>query len=239
LGKLDGDEFEVECKAKTVDAGRRIARGNFYQFADNLLRPPGFSLPDEPCTLTITVDGRFPSDNHTQQTLIRSAVPLFKGGGKANLADGTCVAVKMISSGEAARLLSPPDDYEHRIILAPRDDEPPRLAIRSRSLKPDRMMAAMEHDLRDALSQLTGHRLGIITCYMPEVSSFEGTDQVGTATWHMIQRMFSHPKASRLVSITLLSDPQLIVHDNGDVETPTPCARFVADCFKSSRLGAL
>jgi hypothetical protein len=149
LGNLDGDEFEVECKAKTVDAGRRIARGDFYQFADTLLRAPGFSLPDEPCTLTITVDGRFPSNNQTQQALIRSALPLFNGGGKAKLTDGTSVAVEIISRGEAARLLSPPDDYEHRIILAPKDGEPPKLAIRSRSLKPDRTMAAMEHDLRE------------------------------------------------------------------------------------------
>jgi len=241
LGRLDGKEFEVECKAKTVDAGRRIARRAFFQFADKLLiKIHGLLMPaDQCCVITIIVPGKFPRNFHRQQELACLTPRLLPRGGERALADGTTITVEVVSMSEAARWLNPPDNYEHRIIFSENRGEAPRLIMRSKSLKPDRMMAAMESDIHDALDQLTGNRPGLISCYVPGVESFDGTQETGTATWSMIRRTFDHPKASSLVSIALLSDPQFVAHQNGDVETPTPCVRFVANGFKGTNLGRL
>jgi hypothetical protein len=37
LGSYRGQKFEVECKAKTVDAGRKLTRDSVYQFADKMI----------------------------------------------------------------------------------------------------------------------------------------------------------------------------------------------------------
>jgi hypothetical protein len=229
----------VECKAKTVDAGRRIARKDFFQFVDRLLTAPGLSWPPESHILTVRVPGRFPADLQNHRAIIRSALQLFERGGSLNLSDGTQVSVEIVSDVEAARWLRPPNHREHRVVLAENQGEPPKLVVSSRSLKSDRMIDAIERDLHDALYQLSGERPGIISCYVPEVENFKGTNEIGSATWQMINRTFGHSKAKRLVSIALHSSPQLIDRGHGEVETPVPCVRFVANGFKDTRLGAL
>jgi hypothetical protein len=58
LASYKGHKLEVECKAKTVDAGRQFARGALYQFADMVLLSEVRS--GEPRFVTITMDARVP-----------------------------------------------------------------------------------------------------------------------------------------------------------------------------------
>lgn len=60
VGEFEGLEFDVECKAKTVDVGRRMERPAIYQFADELLLKIPELTKGEPNCLEIVVDTRFP-----------------------------------------------------------------------------------------------------------------------------------------------------------------------------------
>jgi hypothetical protein len=62
-GNIAGVAFEYECKAKSVDTGRRIAPSHFFQFADRLvtklpeLAQPG---PNVYTCLEISTEANFP-----------------------------------------------------------------------------------------------------------------------------------------------------------------------------------
>jgi hypothetical protein len=112
------------------------------------------------------------------------------------------------------------------------------LIVRNKSRRPDRLIANIEEDLRDGLHQLSGERPGIIVCYVPEVSSFDGVNRAGTATWSMVQRIFSRPDAQNLACVCLLSDPAVTTRP-GATETGVPSVKFVSNTFRETPLEIL
>lgn len=232
---LQGLEFEVECKSKGVDAGRRISRAHLYQFADELIaRRPTLPTEGPMSCFEISVGGRFPGDHPSRDKLIVAALSLIDRGGKFEvLSDGTTVALAQLSDASAAGLRSaPPDEFEHRLITE-------RLMIRFRSRKADRVISALEKDLIDALKQLTGRRPGLIVCHVPEVESFDGAQKPQSAIAVLINRIAARRDAANLVSVALFSDPQIVTVQPGTVQTGMPCVKFTAERFKGSPLTRL
>jgi hypothetical protein len=107
------------------------------------------------------------------------------------------------------------------------------LVVSFRSFKADQMIANIKTALRDALRQFSGNRPALIACYVPEVETFEGTEQPKTATFELVQRFLLHPDAQNIVSLTFFSDPKINVRA-GEVETGLPSVRFVANKFRGS-----
>jgi hypothetical protein len=227
-----GQELEIECKAKSVDAGRRIARGDFYRFADSLfLSQPVQKLTSvEPRFVILTMNGRFPRD-HAEQALIRGGIEsLLRDGGMKTLADGSTLNIKRLTAAEREKLAAAPLlEFEHRFVT-------PALVLSAQSRRPDQVIANIERELEDALKhQLTGKRPGALICYVPEVETFEGILDQKTATSQMVQRFLSRSDASQIVSITFFSDPWIGARP-GEIETQLPSVKYVANKFRGTPL---
>jgi hypothetical protein len=233
LASYRGEKFEVECKAKTVDAGRKLARGDFYQFTDRLLKETALvNAPRQNRHVCLITDGRFPASHQEQAALVAALKSVFNNGGSASSTGKTKLTVELISSGELrTRAFAELADSEHRFITN-------ELLVTCRSQKADQMVANIEHDLRDALQQLTGSRPAAIVCYVPEVEAFDGTEKFGTATHALVHRILSLPAARNIFSITLFSD-QKIDRRSDQTGTEMPSVRFFAEKFRGSRLAEI
>lgn len=227
LASYKGQKLEVECKAKTVDAGRQLTRGALYQFADMVLLSGVGSR--EPRFITITMDARFPTDRNQQIVLVRAVQDLAQSGGTRDLNDGTITVERLASQELTMRASSKQKEFEHRLVV---DAE---LVISFRSRKPDRMVSNIEKELRDALNQFSGNRPAAVICYVPEVESFEDVEKAGTATYELVNRFLTRPDAQNIVSLTFVSDPK-IDRRSGEIDTRLPSVRFVATKFRGSPL---
>jgi hypothetical protein len=227
LVSFKGEKLEVECKAKIVDAGRKLARGAIYQFGDKI-RSSGLFRGLTPRFITITMDGRFPVDQHRQRDLLDTIEAFAGNGGTKNVKDGTIVVEKIPEEELKTRARNELREFEHRLVGS-------KLVVSFQSRKPDEMISNIETDLRDALRQFSGDRPAAIVCYVPEIGSFAGTEKNGTATFALVRRFLTRPDAGNIVSLTFMSDPTIDFRSN-EIATEIPCVRFVANKFRESRL---
>ncbi len=226
-----GEKLEIECKAKSVDAGRQVARGDLYQFADGLLVSEVVRnlTKAEPRFVALIANGRFPHD-HVGQSAIRGAIEeLIPNGGVMDLPDRSTVSVEKLTAADMKnRSTSPLLEFEHRMVSL-------KLGLSIQSRRPDQMIANIEKELKDALKQLTGTLPSALVCYVPEVETFEGILEPRTATSQLVQRFLSRPDAQKVVSIAFFSDP-VVDRRAGEVETGLPSVRYVANKFRGSPL---
>lgn len=207
--------FEIECKAKTIDAGRKIARSKLYELCDHfprsvLSRPfvDGFRAID------VRIPGRMPASSEWQR-LIVSSIDELHAGGSVTFSDGTRLRVSVRSLGNpadstsAALELSLDGPFVQRVHLS--DDRDvfarPILVLRLWSEQQDRVVADIREDLTDALKQLSGDVPANIVCYVPEVTSFQGCQNHRSAIATMSRSVFAQQRANRLASIDFVSDP--------------------------------
>jgi len=239
VGEFEGQEFELECKAKTVDVGRRMERPAIYQFADELIAKIPQLTKGEPTYLEVIVDARFPRERSVQAELVKRVLARVKGE-NAVLHERLDLNVERLTPTEdelVSMVGSKLEGFEHRAVVFD-EFKRPRLLIRLRSRRPDRMIDAIEEDLKKALKQLNGERPGLIVCHVPEVESFEGVQFQSTATTQMIGRVASRPDARNLVSVSFISDAQ-IFSALGVTETNIESLKYVTTRFKDSRLAIL
>jgi len=231
LVSYKGHKLEIECKAKSVDAGRQVARGDLYQFADSLLVSEAVRnlTQEDPRFITLVTNGRFPRD-HVGQTLIRGAIEaLIPNGGIMNLPDRSTVSIEKLTAADLKnRAAAPLLQFERRLVSL-------ELGLSIQSRRPDQMIANIEETLKSALKQFTGTLPSALVCYVPEVETFEGILDPRTATSQLVQRFLSRPDAQKVVSIAFFSDP-VVDRRPGEVETGLPSVRYVASKFRGSPL---
>jgi hypothetical protein len=227
LVSFKGEKLEVECKAKTVDAGRKLVRAAIYQFGDQVLSRRIFQNT-EPRYTTITMKGRFPVDQHGQRDLLEAIEVLAANCGTRVVNDATISVEKISEQEPKARAYSELKEFEHRFVGS-------KLIVSLKSIKPDQMISSIEADLRDALKQFSGNRPAAIVCYVPEIESFAGTEKSGTATFALVHRFLTRPAAKNVVSLTFISDPTIDLRSH-ETATEIPSVRFVANKFRESRL---
>ena len=227
LVSYKGHKLEVECKAKTVDAGRQFARGALYQFADTVLLSE--IMWGGPRFVTITMDARFPTDRNRQLALVATIEELVQSGGTKDLDDGSVLVENLTVDELNSRGMGELKEFEHRLVV------PRELVISFQSRKPDRMITKLEGELRDALNQFTGERPAALICYVPEIDSFQNAENPGTATYELVHRILARPDAQNLVSLTFFSDP-IFDRRSGEIDTGLPSLRFVSTKFRGSPL---
>ena len=213
-------EFEVECKAKSIDAGRTIERRRFYYFCDSVA--PMILTKQLIGVVEIVLPRRFPSD--TRQLL--EAVKIAIDGGNASCSDGTTISMQLVpDSKEEANVKVESEIAEklrglfgHAALTFPpgalnRPCKP--LTIVCRSLRDDDLMAAVAGDLKDASDQLSGTRPGSIVCYIPELGAFEGLYDPKAAIAQMTARFFQRAGAAQVFSVEYVTDPQVSAQSYG------------------------
>jgi len=207
IGEKDSFTFEVECKAQSADEGRKVARSAMHDFCYKLATAIlGEKVRGVWRDVTVRVPDRFPANQTWQQDLVEK-IAMIKNGGRVQIADGTYAEVVLRLSTNYLAAVQP-RDFEHVCVLTVQPDgSEPALTIRCASMKPDRMLAAIEEDLTDALGQFSGARPGKIVCYVPEVSSFIGMNTLDSGIAQMTYLFFkSHRRARTVFEVDYVSD---------------------------------
>ncbi|MFZ0888113.1 MAG: hypothetical protein WA005_06650 [Candidatus Binataceae bacterium] len=210
VGEKDSFAFEVECKAQSVNEGRKVVREAMHDFCYRLATA---ILGDKVAGLwrdvSVCVPDRFPAGHTWQQDLVER-IAAIKHGGNVELADGTSAKVVLRLATNHLPALAP-GQFGHMCILTARaDGSEPTLTIRVGSTKPDTMLAAIEEDLNDALGQFSGARPGKIVCYVPEIPSFRGMNTLDSGIAQMTYHFFLRHQRARIVfEVDYVSDVDL------------------------------
>jgi hypothetical protein len=212
-------EIEIECRAKSVNAGRKVWREHFYRLFDEIDEP--LVRADVSGWVDITTPDKMPARLEWRTEVL--ATVLNRGvwaAGSATLADGTHIGVALRSGdpvqlrardlqAEAQRLLDEVA-FAHVAVVAPsREGEPTNpVFIRARSETPDRILRTIFDDLRSKKDQFTGERAAILCCQIPEIESFE-TLTTGTLA-NMTLDFFQRHAGSHIAGVVYSSDPQMV-----------------------------
>jgi hypothetical protein len=210
VGEKDSFAFQVECKAQSVDEGRKVARAAMHDFCYRLATAIlGDKIAGLWRDVSVRVPDRFLASQTWQQDLVER-ITAIKNGGNVELADGTSAKVVLRLATNHLPALAP-GEFGHMCVLTARPDgNEPALTIRVGSIKPDTMLAAIEEDLSDALGQFSGARPGKIVCYVPEVPSFQGMNTLDSGIAQMTYHFFvKHQRAQIVFEVDYVSDLDL------------------------------
>lgn len=226
-------EFEVECKTKRADAGRRVERPRFYRLSDSIIEKMRKS--NLKGKISIITPGRLPSTNEWKSQLIES-LPLQKSDTPVTctLIDGTRIEVLVSKSDgqlhkteliieEAHRDRGP---YTHVAVTGEggSNQVADPIIVRLESASLDQFLTAVLGDLKKANRQFSGQRTSIIFCYLPEVVSFEGLGE-NSALRNMTAHFFQENCRDCVSSVVYSSDA--ITERSGFVISETsPAIRF-------------
>jgi hypothetical protein len=182
LATREGTVIEVECKSQTVDAGRMVGSQHFYRLADSIAKAcmKATLMGD----ISITVPERLPISGAWSQALMASVrAHLHEGEGQFALTDTTTVTLHLQRHDN--RELSRAHVQQHAQRLhggssslaflssRPKDTWVNMVYIRLTSQCPDHILKHIFEDMRDAQKQLSGNYAALITCFIPEIDSFE------------------------------------------------------------------
>lgn len=212
-------EIEIECRAKSINAGRRVDRQNFYRLFDEVDQP----LVDSGVSgwIEITTPGAMPATPMWRKEVCGAVVDheVWRAGG-VTLTDGTRIDAALRSSEvvrlrledlqrEVTRLLDEVA-FSHVAVAAPSRGGAPSnpVFLRVRSAKPDRILRAIFDDLCDKKDQFTGQRASILCCYVPEIESFES---LGTGSLaNMTLDFFLRRARDHIAGVVYSSDARVI-----------------------------
>lgn len=185
IAKGNGHEFEVECKAKQVDAGRRIERDLFYKTVDQLL--PIIQKKELSGIIFLTVPSRLPRKTSWRDEAVQMIEERFVvGSGTIRLDSGEILDFDLRpadgSQGTMSDIAHKVDvsshPFVHYAIIGAKNGNAitDPVVFRLESLKPGTFLDNILISLRKAESKFTGNRASLISCMLPEIDSFEGLE---------------------------------------------------------------
>ena len=195
-----GEEWDVECKTKGSDAGRRVTRPAFYRLVDSLaplICDRGFQG-----TCEIRVPNRLPAEASWRAQAVSAVTEMMsRGETERRLNDGSELSLylkpqngTLVTTEEQASLTARNGVNNHVALYGPMRNgkrvDPVILDVASK--KPDAYLADVLDDLRDASRQLSGSRAGLICCFVPEIDSFEGLEKASALQAMTIQFFEKH-----------------------------------------------
>ncbi len=234
LIKTQNCTLEIECKSHGVDTGRKIARPRFYQLVD--LLAPAISRKGYRGEIKITIADELSNSQTWQQGLV-AVVTQSVGEGPNNIITyreakislnlekktGEVVNVEFIRSVIEPNLR----EFSHVCIFAPSSNggkivDPLAVIIDSESS--DGILLAILDDLRDKNGQFSGENPSVISCFVPEITSFEKLK--GSSGLSKMTTYFFEKYARDCVhSVSYLSDAMDIKVDNIH-ERPFPALTY-------------
>lgn len=207
-------DLDVECKSKSLDAGRRVTRPAFYRLVDAI---HGRLSSHRLCgDVKIELSESMPVGRPWREQVMDS-VPRRPGDGTSSgpgdcliswhLFEGGRVVLPGVKSPDvlAAPFLEP---FAHVAVFAEADRAGARspIVIKAVSRAPDRILESIERDLGDAADQLSGARPGVICMYLPDVEDLATIRDSGILgkTAH---RVFERRSDRHIAEIRFVVDP--------------------------------
>ena len=173
-------KIEVECKTKTIDAGRMISRPNFYRLVDKVAKVLiSRSLFG---TINIKVPQRMPPDLQWQEQIEKLLINISsEGQSLTNLSDGTEITINLQKQNDIAllekdiasqeKVLRNNRPFVHIACHTSKRDQglfnPIIVSVESKNS--NRVLDDVLEDLRDANKQISGNCCAIICCFIPEI----------------------------------------------------------------------
>ena len=233
-----GSELEVECKAKQADSGRRVERAAFYRAVDRFM--PTMERRSLSGTLFLTVPVRLPVDDAWQDEVIEALeTHVHLGMGSHRLTDGSFLeynlqkaeGTKITSRGLAESLDMQSHPYAHFALTGERHGDVivNPLMLRLESQKTDHFLQNVLTSLRDAESQFSGARAGVISCRIPDIDSFEGL-QADSAIQQMTHKFFDVYCRDCIYAVTYVAEAKREV-EGRVVLSDMPALRFRSNSY--------
>lgn len=229
-------EIEVECKTKTIDAGRMIIRPKFYRLVDDiakLLISRGLFG-----TINIKVPLRIPtvlqSQKQIEKLLINSATEglLF-----TNLSDGTEITtdlqkqndIAFLEEDVASKVKSLHKPFAHIACYTSKRNQqllnPIIVCVESKN--PNKVLENVVEDLKDANKQISGNRCAIICCFIPEIEPESFDDlKSNSGIANMTKDFFMRYSKDCVYAVLYCSDT-MQVSIGGQISTGIPGLSFI------------
>jgi hypothetical protein len=238
LAKFQGLSFEVECKSKEADAGRKIERAAFYRFADRLL--PRLQTIGLMGRINLTLPARLPRDDKWQVDTTRTLESFYEvGDNEVELADGSIANISLYQSDDRVRPFASVVEemdpkshpYAHHLIVGKRRGHniANPLILRVESVRRDLFLTNVLRSLRAADDQFSGEYPGVICCRIPEIDSFEGLQQ-DSALKNMTAKYFADHSKDFIYAITYVSEARRQISGNV-ILTDMPALIFRSNMF--------
>lgn len=217
-------KFYVECKTIQPDKSRKIKRKDFYAFVDV------FEKKIEPLRVTGNIDFIFNnnnfSDTYTNNLIVDQVIKyieneslngnidIFDGKAIFSLRESNSIAINFIDMHKTFNNNKP--DNAVGVIFAEKDGDYAfnPIIITCKSVSNDEYFKSIYDELKYASKkQLPSNILGVIHCFIPEISSFYG--DMNRALYLISCKLFSSEKREHIAAINFTSDTRQIPYYYG------------------------
>ena len=231
--KRGADEWEVECKTKGTDAGRRVARPSFYRLVDAL--GPVICNLGLQGTCQITLPNALPAQIRWRDEVVSTISDMIaKRDTDRRVSDGSSIRLSLepqsgaVLTDEEANHIDASQGINHHVAIYGPIREGRRvdpIVIDVSSEKPDRYLEDVLADLREASRQFSGTRPALICCFVPEINSFAGLEK-DSALKAMTIHFFEKHAPTFIHSVIYSSGRQIRLVGHNTYETFFPSLRF-------------
>ena len=207
-------QFEVECKAKEADSGRKIERAAFYRLADLVV--PILNDRSLCGTISITVPKRLPTDDRWRSLVLSSLRDNVAPSQSTLTIEGQAqLDINLVPAADKPQSFQTIIDsmdpashpYAHHLVVGKRDGNlilnP--IILRVESATRDEFLQNVLTSLRSANDQFSGESSGVICCRIPEIDSFEGLER-DSALKNMTAVFFGRHARDLVYAVTYVSE---------------------------------
>ena len=234
IARRKGNEFEVECKSKNADAGRRIERATFYRLVDLIF--PIIEKKGLSGIIFLEVPSRLPRQTKWFQEAQQAVEDRFKSGSGSvllsgdeqfffdlHIADDSVVPLRELAS-MVDQVTNP---YSHFAFMGQRRNDliSNPIEFRLDSKKRDAFLDNVMESLRNAQQQFTGTRSALISCLIPEIDSFEGLQTDSAIVRMTTQHYFEEYSKEFINAVSYVSEMNR-VEEGGVIVSDMPSLTF-------------
>jgi hypothetical protein len=224
LIESDGTEGEIECKRKSVDAGRKITREGFYLLSDAVVSRVYGRGQNMALNITCKISlGKNQNDFQNYALKIQEAVQARQNSVELsqNLSAEILYLpeeVRIHSNEEAAKMLAP--SLPQNAYCAIRSSGDGTVIPRALSETKDKVLKSIFDEIEDGSHQLTRKRPSMIACYIEDIEEEDWKDlkdESGLA--NMTATFFSKESNSHVNRVAYSSGPDFqIAFQNNSTE---------------------
>jgi hypothetical protein len=193
----NSDEFEIECKWKSYDAGRKIKRDSFYILCDEILK----QIASHPVKCLIEINCAQNLDkNRNTLFQIASRIKNSVTNKETTIDLDENISINISYLPEDLRITS---DNQFRSVIEPYwkpqshfftlSNETSTIIVRVESEERDRVLKAIYDELKNSLDQFSKSRPGLIACYIEGVypedwEELRGPNGLAAMTTYLLKR---------------------------------------------------
>lgn len=210
LVSKDDLQVEIECKRKSIDAGRKIRKGDFYLLADILFA----ELKDTGRRLAVLIksEGRMGADQTLYGALANTVKELLRFDRYAAKVANLKVEIRKLPEdlrikselglAEALVPLDCPFAY-YAVASGPESTT----IVRCESAEANKVLDAIYDDLKTGASQFSGKRPSFLSCLIEEIEDKDWEElQKGSGLQAVAARLFRNPSRQHVNLLTFSSD---------------------------------